>query len=142
MELNDWLEREAGLSGRRLEVAIKQCSDGMIEQVSDLIHLWKGGELESIFPAFIKGAVSTISLQSNPRRTYFCNQVVIALKREEKNATTTNDQPRSTKAKPAENAHGETNGNEDASDPKPKQQPDTAQLNATLPPSKKFHYFA
>ena len=50
MELNDWLEREAGLSGRKLEVAIKQCSDGMIEQVSDLMELWKGGELERTFP--------------------------------------------------------------------------------------------
>ena len=72
-----------------------------------------------------------------PRRTYFCYQVVIALKREEKNATT-NDQPRSANVKPAENEHGKKD-----SGPKSKQQPDTAaQLDATLPPSKKFHYFA
>merc|ERR550514_1977791 len=48
--LEQWLQHHAGLSGKKLAVALNQCDDGMIESLADLEHLHSIGQLDQAFP--------------------------------------------------------------------------------------------
>jgi hypothetical protein len=52
-ELAIWLESEAGLTSKKLAVAIKACEDGMVESLNDLRTLYRGGELGKLFPTML-----------------------------------------------------------------------------------------
>ena len=89
MELRSWLERKAGLSGKRLQVAVEACETNFMETVEDLQLTAKNeSEYEKIFKqgvirvrisAALASDVDQISLESkldtlNPRENEAANK--------------------------------------------------------------------
>jgi len=57
--LENWLQQQAGLHGKKLAVALNQCDDGMVESVADLERLRDLGQLEEVFPqSMLRGLVA------------------------------------------------------------------------------------